>query len=150
MEKDRPKIAVNIFVTRGDQILLGKRKNTVGDGYWGLPGGHLEKMESLSAGARRELEEETGLIADKLSLVHIINDPREEDNSHYMHVNFRADGVQGEPALREPDRCYEWKWFPLQKLPSNIFLGHQKCIAAFPNSSKVIDYAFGSNVPDEY
>lgn len=82
MEKDRPKIAVNVFVRRGDTLLLGRRRNTVGDGYWGLPGGHLEKMESLAEGAKMELEGETGLKAGKLSLVHIINDSRKEDGTH--------------------------------------------------------------------
>lgn len=150
MEKDRPKIAVNVFVQRGDTILLGRRKNVVGDGYWGLPGGHLEKMESLAAGARRELEEETGLKAGKLSLVHIVNDPRKEDSTHYMHVNFLAEDVTGEPELREPAKCYEWRWFPLKALPDDIFLGHRRLIAAFPSPAKVLDYSFGATVPDEY
>lgn len=150
MEKDRPKIAVNVFVLRGDKLLLGRRKNTIGDGDWGLPGGHLERMESLTAGAKRELEEETGLKAGKLSLVHIINDPRTEDNTHYMHVNFLAKDVSGEPELREPNKCYEWRWFQLSALPDNIFLGHRKCIAAFPDSAKLLDYEPGGKVPDEY
>lgn len=141
MEKQRPKIGVNVLVVKNNKLLLGKRKNTVGDGFWGLPGGHFEWMESLTIGAKRELEEETGLIADKLIFLHIINDPMPEKGTHYVHINFLAEDVHGEAKVMEPDKCYEWKWFDLNNLPSReeIFLGHRKIIPAFLNKIIFID-----------
>jgi 8-oxo-dGTP diphosphatase len=139
MEKIRPKIAVNIFVIRDNKILLGMRKNTAGDGDWGLPGGHLEFMEHLSEGAKRELEEETGLKTNDLSFLQMINDPRTEDNTHYLHVNFITKDFEGEPRLMEPDKCYEWKWFDLNSLPKNIFIGHRRCIPAFFDKVPFLD-----------
>lgn len=139
MEKQRPKAAVNAFVIKDNRLLLGRRKNSAGDGDWGLPGGHLEFMEHLSDGIKRELEEETGLKAKKLSFLHIINDLRTEDNSHYIHVNFLIENYEGEPKLMEPDKCYGWKWFDLDNLPKNIFLGHQKSIKAFLDKVILVD-----------
>jgi 8-oxo-dGTP diphosphatase len=141
MEKLRPKIGVNVFVVKDNKLLLGKRKNTVGDGYWGLPGGHLELMESLTAGAKRELEEETGLTADRLVFSHIINDPLPEEGTHYIHIDFLAEGVHGEAKVMEPEKCAEWKWFDLNNLPpyDEIFLGHRKIIPAFINKITFID-----------
>jgi 8-oxo-dGTP diphosphatase len=96
-------------------------------------------MERLEDGAKRELEEETGLKAGKLTFLHMINDPRTEDNSHYLHIDFLAENWVGELELKEPDRCYEWKWFDLNNLPKNIFLGHQKSIKAFFEKKFFVD-----------
>ena len=139
MEIMRPKVAVNVFVIRGNKILLGKRKNTVGAGDWGLPGGHLEFMEHLTEGAKRELEEETGLKANKLTFLHLINDPNVEDNYHYLRVGFFTDDFEGEPKLMEPDKCYGWEWFDLDNLPKNIFVAHQKSIPAFFDKIAFVD-----------
>lgn len=139
MDKHRPKVAVNVFIIKNNRLLLGQRKNTAGDGDWGLPGGHLEFMERLEDGAKRELEEETGLKANKLSFLHMINDPRTEDNSHYLHIDFLAESVEGEPKLVEPNKCYEWKWFDFDDLPENIFLGHKKSIKAFFEKTSLVD-----------
>jgi 8-oxo-dGTP diphosphatase len=140
MEKQKPGVAVNILVVRDGQILLGRRKGKVGDGFWGVPGGRLEFFESLVNCAKRELEEETGLKADKLTFLHMINDPRpNDDKSHYIHIEFLAENVLGEPQLREPEKCSEWKWFDINNLPKDIFLGHQRSIPALLEKAIVVD-----------
>jgi 8-oxo-dGTP diphosphatase len=135
MEKERPKIGVNIFVVREGKILLGKRKNVSGDGHWGLPGGHFEMFESLIECGKRELKEETGLTVDSLTFLHLVNDPLSEKGTHYIHINFLADNTRGEPRLMEPEKCSEWRWFDLNSLPpkEEMFVGHQKLIPAFVN-----------------
>lgn len=138
MDTKRPKIGVNVLVVQDNQLLLGQRKNTAGDGDWGLPGGHFEWMESLIDGAKRELFEETGLIAD-LTFLNLINDPLPDKDTHYVHINFLAENVVGQPKLMEPNKCYEWKFFPLDTLPENIFLGHKKIIPAFLNKINFVD-----------
>ena len=139
MDTLRPKVAVNVFVIKNDQVLLGKRKNAAGEGDWGLPGGHVEWMERLTVAAKRELEEETGLKAKKLSFLHAVNDPNAEDNSHYLHVCFVADEYEGEPKLMEPHKCHEWKWFSLDMLPKNIFIGHRKLFEYFKQGGVFFD-----------
>lgn len=120
-----------VFVVRDDKLLLGKRKNVFGDGTWGLPGGHLEYMESLEDCAGRELEEETGMQCSTFQYLCTVDDPRQEDDQHYIHICFRAEGVSGEPEVAEPECCSEWQWFALDDLPENIFIGHRKLIPAF-------------------
>lgn len=139
MKEKVPRVAVNVFVINSGKLLLGQRKNTAGDGDWGLPGGHVEYMESLMDAAKRELFEETGLEAE-LDFENIVSGTRHEDNKHYVHVNFLASGFKPkEPELKEPDKCYEWKWFAFNELPENIFIGHRKIIPAFVKRDIFVD-----------
>lgn len=138
MEKQMPKVAVNVFVIKDGMLLLGKRKKGAGNGFWALPGGHLEFGESLIVGAKRELEEETGLTA-RVTFENMVNDYSAGDGTHYVHINFLAHDVSGAPEVREPEKCYEWKWFLLDVLPENIFIGHRRVIPAFLNKTSFVD-----------
>ena len=132
-------VGVNVFVVRCNKLLLGKRKNCYGKGSWGLPGGHLEPKEDMKQTARRELKEETGLEAVEFEFVNLINDNRRDE--HYLQVGFRARGIADgdEPKLMEPDRCEEWRWFDLDSLPENVFVGNIEQIKAFKENKHFVD-----------
>ena len=131
MVKERPMycVGVNVFVVRDGKILLGKRINCSGEGSWGLPGGHLERGESMQEAGLRELMEETGLKAESLSFVNLVND-RSRDQ-HYVQTGFLANNISGEVCVMEPERCECWEWFRLHRLPENIFHGHFEQIELF-------------------
>ena len=122
-------IGINVFVIRDGKLLLGKRREAFGVGEWGLPGGHLEQNERFTEAARRELDEETGMSARDFIFENIINQPQGE--KHYIQIGFRAEDPKGEPELREPGRCYEWKWFNTNEFPKNIFIAHREQIRLF-------------------
>jgi 8-oxo-dGTP diphosphatase len=127
----RPGIGINVFLIKDGKVLMGKRIGKVGYGTWCLPGGHLEFLESLESAAKRELLEETGIKAVDLEFLHLINDPSQKDNTHYIHINFLAKKWDGEPKLMEPDKFEKWEWFDLHNLPENVFAGHQKMVPAY-------------------
>ena len=58
---ENPKPTATLICPRNRSILLVKRAKAPGKGLWGLPGGFIEKGESLEEGAKRELYEETNL-----------------------------------------------------------------------------------------
>ncbi len=123
-------IGVNVFVFRDGKLLLGKRIAGFGAGAWGLPGGHLADGEEMEKAAARELEEETGLKAEKFRFLNLINDLT--GKIHYLQVGFLAEGIGDDnPLVREPDLCEKWEWFDLNNLPEKILPGHVKQIQAF-------------------
>ncbi|MFD1020873.1 NUDIX hydrolase [Thalassobacillus hwangdonensis] len=62
-----------IVVNGKEQILLQQRADNF---CWGLPGGSLELGESLQEVAKRELYEETGLVANKFELFNVYSGRR--------------------------------------------------------------------------
>jgi lipoyl(octanoyl) transferase len=61
---------VIIFVRRGDDVLAVHRSPDQG-GYWHSVAGGVEEGESYADAAARELEEETGLVAEVTSLARV-------------------------------------------------------------------------------
>ena len=69
-----------IVINQQGQILLGKRTD---NHLWGYSGGSLEIDEKVEDCAKRELQEEMGLIADKLEFF-MVNSGKEV---HYIYPN---------------------------------------------------------------
>ena len=59
---------VGVLIIKNNQVLLVKHKQNAShiNDVYGLPAGRVEDGESLKQAAVRELEEETGLVANKL------------------------------------------------------------------------------------
>lgn len=55
------------------KILMCKREKNPYKGLYNLVGGKLEEGETEIEGAYRELEEETGITSDDISLIYIMN-----------------------------------------------------------------------------
>jgi 8-oxo-dGTP diphosphatase len=121
-------VGVNVFIVRDGRLLLGKRKNIFGDGTWGLPGGHLEPGESMIEAAGRELMEETGLRAEGFEFSNIASECGE--GKDHIQIGFATKNVEGDPELKEPDRCSAWDWFALDALP-DVFPPHLTQIENF-------------------
>jgi len=129
MEKGIFFVGVAAIIIRNNKILLGKRKGSIRDGYWCLPGGHLEFSESMEKAVARELLEETGMIADSFTFSSLYNNP--SNDRHYIQIAFIANNTQREPELREPDRFYGWEWFPLNDLPEATIGANLPLIKAY-------------------
>lgn len=122
MSETAPRVGVAAIVTRGDTVLLGFRRSTThGDGVWQFPGGHLEHGETPEACAAREVREETGLDVVVTRRGRWVSDVFPEGR-HYVTVFLFATCDVGEPALREPDKCSEWRWCTWDALPEPLFL----------------------------
>lgn len=126
-------IGCEVLVRKGNALLLGLRgKNIYGGGTWGLPGGHLEYSERAIETACREIAEEVGGTAEPkdLRLASIVDTPPNQEigAQHHVHITFELREPKWEPRVTEPDECDEWRYFPLDDLPSNILPSHRPII----------------------
>ncbi len=139
-DKDSFHVGANCIVMRDGKVLLGLRKGS-GEGKWGLPGGHLEWGESLEHAALRELEEETGLVAESAEFVGVVNDVRERsgETQHRIQFAFLIENVKGEPEVLEPEKCAGWEWFSIEELPPSVWEPFQDQLRGFIESETLLD-----------
>jgi len=99
---EHPVATVGVICLRGDQVLLIKRGTPPRLGQWSLPGGRLERGETTVVAALRELAEETGIKAELLGLVDVVDGlftsrTTGETTRHYVMIDYAARWVSGEP-----------------------------------------------------
>jgi 8-oxo-dGTP diphosphatase len=103
MSAPRPVIGVGVVCFRGDEVLLVRRGKPPREGEWSLPGGRLEWGETVRDGALRELREETGVRAEIVGLIDVVDGLFPGDGpgglaNHYVLVDFAARWLEGEPV----------------------------------------------------
>lgn len=98
----------------------GRRLKAPEAGYWNIPGGKVDHLESALAAARREAEEETGLTIGTVEFLCHSEYINPQDRHHWVSLIFVTRDAQGEPALTEPDKLSDIGWFDLDALPAPI------------------------------
>ncbi|MCY1645682.1 NUDIX hydrolase [Caulobacter sp. SL161] len=98
-----PVPTVGVVCLRGEEVLLIKRGTPPRLGQWSVPGGRLEWGETLQDAALRELKEETGVDAELLGLIDVIDGvfparPGGEITRHYVLIDYAARWTGGEPV----------------------------------------------------
>ncbi|WP_406361461.1 methyltransferase, FxLD system [Streptomyces sp. NBC_01579] len=122
--RSRSIVGAHLVLLRDGAVLLGKRHpdSAFAPSTWHLPAGHREDMESAVTCMVRETEEETGLRIPQsdLSLVHVLDLLDPGSTIPRMGLFFAPSRWEGEPVVREPECCTEWRWWPLDALPEPI------------------------------
>lgn len=100
----RPVPAVGIVCFRGSDVLLIKRAAPPLQGAWSLPGGRIEWGETTHNAAVREMREETGVEADLVGLVDVVDGlfpAHGRPQHHFVLIDFAARWRAGEPRPGE-------------------------------------------------
>jgi 8-oxo-dGTP pyrophosphatase MutT (NUDIX family) len=115
----RPKtLGVRIMLVKDGRGLLVRHTYIPG---WYLPGGGVKRGETLEEAARREAREEVGANMGAVELLGAysnFNEYKSDHNLLFLCTDFTLSG--------QPDReIAEVRFFPLDALPENTWLGHR-------------------------
>lgn len=130
-----------VAVMKQGRLLIGKRSDT---GRWCMPGGHVEDGETPVQGARRELEEETGISVDAADLKPIsakvvtgYSGKQLQIYSYLLETDKEVTRTEG----TDPGEAHDWAWINIENgLPPDIQ-------AAWNNFSDPTLEALGLRVP---
>lgn len=109
---------VNAVIAQGDKVLLAKRSGKlIEGGKWDLPGGFVDRDETLEQAMAREILEETGWQARNFRLARIRSSPErpgDENRQNIVFIYF----CEAAERIGEPDwETQAVKWFPIDALP---------------------------------
>jgi len=91
------------------RVLLIRRKNEPFKGAYALPGGFVDIGETVEAGCRREVREETGLDVRDLRLVGVYSDPSRDPRGHTVSTVYLATlPAAAEPVAGDDAATAEW------------------------------------------
>ena len=136
--------AVYVYLLRpaasGREVLLELRSGTGWmDEHWAGVAGHVERGESLYAAAAREAAEEVGVSGLDLQPLCAMQRtgatglPVDERVDYF----FTCESWTGTPAIQEPAKCADLRWWDLQRLPELVV----------PHERAVLDAVSGGGTP---
>ncbi len=96
------------------RVLLIRRANPPFKGCHALPGGFVKEGETVEDACRRELLEETGVAAHRLSLVGVYSDPERDPRGHTVSAAFLARVKSARPAAGTDAALAEWVAHPTE------------------------------------
>lgn len=113
-----PLVGVGAVVLRGDDVLLIRRAKPPRAGEWSLPGGLQKLGETVFEAAAREVQEETGVTAEPLAILDVVDLIEYEGDRadgrvrwHYTLIDVVAAWRAGEP--RAAADAAEAIWAPV-------------------------------------
>jgi len=123
--KKQTNVGISIIIfNENHEVLLGKRKGSIGEGLWSTPGGKMEFMETAIQTCERELKEEIGTnFKHKIINYHQIGFSEDfffEDDLHYITLYFAikiSNKYLKDIKTMEKDKCEGWQWFSIDNLP---------------------------------
>lgn len=109
------KKATLVFLLKDEAILLAMKKRGMGKGWWNGPGGKVEEGEDLESCARREVQEELGMMVHDLELVAKLEFIFVDEENWEMHVwVYLSREWEGEPQESEE---LAPQWFGQDAIP---------------------------------
>lgn len=111
------------------RILLIERGREPFKNKWALPGGFIEMDETLENACIRELEEETGLLVEKMNQFRAYDAVDRDPRHRTISVVFSVE-LENEKPVKGSDDASNADWFSMDELPELAF-DHAQILADF-------------------
>lgn len=125
-EYPRPSATVDCVIFGLDnsqdiRVLLIERADDPYKDHWALPGGFVDLDEDLDTAAKRELEEETGVVNVFIEQLYTFGTPGRDPRGRVISIAYYAlVNLEEHPAEAASD-AKNVKWFKLSELPKLAF-----------------------------
>lgn len=111
-------VAVHLFLLQDERILLLRRFNTgYEDGNYSVIAGHLDGREEVLAAMSREAREESGIDLVNAEVAGVMH--RRAGDGERIDFFVVCHEWTGAVVNREPEKCDELRWVPIDALPPN-------------------------------
>jgi 8-oxo-dGTP diphosphatase len=110
----RPEVCVGAVAVHDRRLLLVRRGHGPAAGEWSVPGGRVERGETLFEAVVRELVEETGLEGVCDRFVGWVE--RIDDEHHFVILDFAVTVLDSASVPVAGDDAAEVAWVPLVEL----------------------------------
>lgn len=132
----RPALTVDtVIVSQATQsspskVLLIQRKHPPCQGQWALPGGFVDEKEPLGKAAARELQEETSVAPEDVTLFQVgtYGDPGRDPRGWTVTVAYAAVVPSTELGVKAADDAAAAQWFPVDSPPAELAFDHKVII----------------------
>jgi 8-oxo-dGTP diphosphatase len=130
----RPQVTVDLvvfgFIDQAVRILLIRRGREPFAVKWAIPGGFLEMDEAADAGARRELNEETGVnISGPIDPIGCFADPARDPRGRTITLAHAAVVSPGMHLIKGADDADDAAWIKVGE-PVALAFDHAKILAS--------------------
>lgn len=129
----------NVIILDGEgRVLLHHRRDM---DLWGLPGGFCELGETVEQTAAREVNEEVGLVCNKLELFNVYSGEKQHfkyphgDEVYNVTSTFICADFEGIIKVDETEGR-DARFFSFDEMPLNIAAGIKVILDDFVNSDK--------------
>lgn len=123
------RMGVRVMMIQDDKVWLIRHTYLEG---WFMPGGGLNRNESLEQAARREAKEETGAELGKIILLGVFTNYVQWKTDHtvvFLCKDFKFTG-------KSDAEIAELKQFSLSELPKYVYASHRKLLEAY-NTNRI-------------
>lgn len=131
-----PRNVVGTVPVWGEQVLLCRRAIEPRYGYWTLPAGFMEMVETTAEAAARETLEEAGARVEVQTLFTLLNVPQ----VHQVHLFYLARLV--DPGFEAGEESLEVRLFDEADIPWDEI--------AFPTVSQTLRFFFADRATGDY
>ena len=121
------------IINEQGQLLLQQRNKEPEKGYWSIPGGKVEWMETFEDAVKREVKEECNVKINVEKLLGICDHIVKNENQHWVSPSFLCRIIEGEPKIMEPSKHADMKWFDLSAKPQKLTITTQYAVKLYNN-----------------